>query len=39
MITSLETYSLPKVNQEELANMSKQMASNETEPIIWKFFQ
>ena len=39
MITSLETYSLPKVNQEKIENMSKQMASNETEPIIWKYFQ
>ena len=39
MITSLETYNLPRLNQEEIEKVNKQMASNEIESAILKNFQ
>ena len=33
----LEMYNLPRLNQDEIENMNRPMASNETESIILKF--
>ena len=35
----LERYNLPRLNQEEIENMNRPIASNEIETVILKIFQ